>query len=316
MDRPGPEGACTKIKDGMDWPAIARILGERGEGPVALLDGSGRVQMVNRAMEGILGFTRFELEGRPWGDLSEPCENEPTAGGWIAEALRGSLESHRVTVRTKSSSKVVFEFEFRPIGHPPNQALLMSATQVHSIPDVETVGSNRERDYEIATRPNFGLLARVWLDAQGVSFSEGSHCYALLHGLNRPCEDCPALQSEDVAWPRAVVREGASSTTDRTTCFEVTTAERAGANLVRLRTRCISEDTLRAVQDARVQKLAAQAKLSPREREVLGQMLLGRSIEDMAKLIGISARTVKHHQARVLEKIGADSRADLIRLLL
>jgi DNA-binding CsgD family transcriptional regulator len=61
--------------------------------------------------------------------------------------------------------------------------------------------------------------------------------------------------------------------------------------------------------------LADAAQLSERERSVLTYLLMGRSLGDIALILGISPRTVKFHQANVLEKLGADSRADLVRLI-
>jgi len=56
------------------------------------------------------------------------------------------------------------------------------------------------------------------------------------------------------------------------------------------------------------------AGLTAREREVLELVLLGRTHEDVATALGISARTAKFHQANLLEKLGAESRMDLLRL--
>ncbi|MFO0556430.1 MAG: LuxR C-terminal-related transcriptional regulator [Polyangiales bacterium] len=66
----------------------------------------------------------------------------------------------------------------------------------------------------------------------------------------------------------------------------------------------------------RSDQLAADACLSLREREVLDLLLLGRSLNDIALVLGISPRTAKFHQANVLAKLGADSRFDLMRLLI
>jgi DNA-binding CsgD family transcriptional regulator len=44
--------------------------------------------------------------------------------------------------------------------------------------------------------------------------------------------------------------------------------------------------------------------------------VLGRSLDEIARILGIAPRTVKFHQANVLQKLGADSRLDLMRLLL
>lgn len=66
----------------------------------------------------------------------------------------------------------------------------------------------------------------------------------------------------------------------------------------------------------RREQLASEANLSAREREVLDLLLLGRTQDEIGTALSISARTAKFHQANVLEKLGADSRADLLRVLL
>lgn len=48
---------------------------------------------------------------------------------------------------------------------------------------------------------------------------------------------------------------------------------------------------------------------------MLAWLLLGRSLDEIAVSLGISARTVKFHQQNILNKLGADSRVDLIRLV-
>ncbi len=56
------------------------------------------------------------------------------------------------------------------------------------------------------------------------------------------------------------------------------------------------------------------ARLTEREREVLDLLLLGRTHEDIALVLGISERTTRFHQANLLAKLGAESRMDLLRL--
>jgi DNA-binding NarL/FixJ family response regulator len=63
-------------------------------------------------------------------------------------------------------------------------------------------------------------------------------------------------------------------------------------------------------------EIVAQARLTEREREVLDLLLLGRTHEDIARLLGITERTSKFHQANLLTKLGAESRLDLLRLFL
>jgi two-component system response regulator FixJ len=56
------------------------------------------------------------------------------------------------------------------------------------------------------------------------------------------------------------------------------------------------------------------AKLSPRERQVFDGLVAGRSIKQMAYDLGISARTVEEHRARMLARLGTRSFAEVIRL--
>jgi two-component system, cell cycle response regulator len=64
----------------------------------------------------------------------------------------------------------------------------------------------------------------------------------------------------------------------------------------------------------RRERIIGPANLSTREREVLELLLLGRSHVEIAHTLGIASRTSKFHQAAILEKLGAESRTDLMRL--
>jgi two-component system response regulator FixJ len=56
--------------------------------------------------------------------------------------------------------------------------------------------------------------------------------------------------------------------------------------------------------------------LTPREREVLERLVAGESNKEAAAKLGVSHRTVEFHRAHIMEKTGAKSLPDLVRLWL
>jgi two-component system, LuxR family, response regulator FixJ len=56
--------------------------------------------------------------------------------------------------------------------------------------------------------------------------------------------------------------------------------------------------------------------LTPREREVLDLMTQGKQNKVIAQDLGVSPRTVEIHRARVMEKMNAQSVAELVRMML
>lgn len=58
------------------------------------------------------------------------------------------------------------------------------------------------------------------------------------------------------------------------------------------------------------------ARLTPREREVMDLVVHGRHNREIAQALGISARTVEVHKARMMSKLEVDGVPDLVRLSL
>jgi RNA polymerase sigma factor (sigma-70 family) len=65
--------------------------------------------------------------------------------------------------------------------------------------------------------------------------------------------------------------------------------------------------------------LAIQERLShltPREHEVMQMVTDGKSNKEIANALGVSAKTIEAHRARVMEKMQARSLAELVRMVL
>jgi RNA polymerase sigma factor (sigma-70 family) len=89
------------------------------------------------------------------------------------------------------------------------------------------------------------------------------------------------------------------------------------------------EDLLRSIRNAldadsqaRVQRsqyaevMARLEELTPREHEVMDLVTAGRSNKEIATVLGVSAKTVEAHRAKVMDKMQAASLADLVRMAL
>jgi len=76
------------------------------------------------------------------------------------------------------------------------------------------------------------------------------------------------------------------------------------------------DERRRAVQRQRSDIAARLAELTPREHEVMEMVTKGMSNRDIAAALGVSAKTVEAHRARVMDKMRAESLAELVRMVL
>lgn len=76
------------------------------------------------------------------------------------------------------------------------------------------------------------------------------------------------------------------------------------------------DQRLRMTQGTRAEVSARLAELTPREHEVMAMVTDGRSNKEIAAALGVTAKTVEAHRARVMEKMRAESLAELVRMAL
>lgn len=63
----------------------------------------------------------------------------------------------------------------------------------------------------------------------------------------------------------------------------------------------------------RARNTGGRQRLTPREREILGWISAGHKNKKIAKNLFISVRTVETHRARIMDKLGLHSTAELVR---
>jgi DNA-binding CsgD family transcriptional regulator len=98
--------------------------------------------------------------------------------------------------------------------------------------------------------------------------------------------------------------------------FRVVTARAVDDASAVVTVRFVDASLLPELVDAKAARIAGAGALSERERQVLMLLLRGHGVEDIASMLEIAPRTVKFHQSNVLQKLGADSRIDLLRVVL
>jgi DNA-binding NarL/FixJ family response regulator len=76
----------------------------------------------------------------------------------------------------------------------------------------------------------------------------------------------------------------------------------------------LSPAVSRAVVDAYLASEGSPAeRLTPRERQVLQLVAEGKTTKEIAKIMGVSAKTSESHRLRIMQKLGIHSAAGLVR---
>ena len=86
--------------------------------------------------------------------------------------------------------------------------------------------------------------------------------------------------------------------------------------LDRIQRAIVKDDELRKSLGEHARIKTHLESLTPREREVLDLLTQGKQNKSIAQDLGVSPRTIEIHRARVMEKMDAQSVAELVRMML
>lgn len=132
-------------------------------------------------------------------------------------------------------------------------------------------------------------------------------CFDRLYSRSDPCHVCPLLANNPPATTTLVTQR------DGYAIVSCTRTSETSSTVVMTK---LSTKLLTHLNRGRMRALGRDLKLSQREQRVLEMIRLGAGRETVAEILGITERTVKFHERNLLRKLGAESRADLLRVLL
>ncbi len=295
----------------INWRTLACFLAEAAGHPLLLVDRCGVVRCVSPAASEALGWSREDLEDRDVGEALAPPGRAECLRSWVQQALVETVLRHACEVMSGDGRRLEISLDARPVGAERERCVVVAIRSVREVTAEARSRAYGELSYEVSLNPaEFGRLVRPPEAGPRAFGVAAKPCHEVVYGLSSPCIDCPVRAPEGDPWPRVVVRRAAGSTE-----YRLVRAHRVSPDLALVTVNMLPEASVSALNEAKIRHLAEQAGLTERERGVLAWLLLGRSLDEIAVSLGISARTVKFHQQNILNKLGADSRVDLIRLV-
>jgi len=285
------------------WTELARVLLDACEQPAFVLDPDGYVVAANDALTHLVG---------------DVVDGGTVRGGGMVDAdttARGTSTPGRMvhgTLTARDGSTFAARLVFRPVGSMNGLLQFVRVDWARRAADVVPVPAT-DRWYFVRTTPGRAGEIESASDPSGklVQAPAGARCHEFVYGRPERCPGCP------------FIGETASTKSKTFTLVDGPNRDVIHASSTRLDdatiivlARTLSGEDIGNLIEARIESLASERGLSPRESEVLRLAAIGRSRVEIAEVLGLSPRTVKHHFANLLAKLGADSQSDLIRVLM
>ena len=296
----------------MDREPIVSHL-RQGHRPALIVDGTGRVRFLNAPMEKLLGRRLDELAATRWlaACVSPGCA--ASVRQLLGAAFRGEATAGDVPLVTREGRRVTMRAELSRETVGRSRALVVVAHDVRDVAPTSAPAGDCWAETSAAAGSEGVIRSLRFLDpGRDGTPHVGRPVDELLASLG--CAAAMRWVGEVLAGRARVASEVLLPEADD--AFRVVTAETPDDATVRVTVRYLPAGLLPELVDAKATRTAADRALSERERQVLMLLLRGRGVEDIATMLEIAPRTVKFHQANVLQKVGADSRLDLLRVVL
>jgi DNA-binding CsgD family transcriptional regulator len=297
-----------RVVTDLNWEHVGVQLLERERRPVFVLDGQGRVERTNRAFLSLLpdGSRTHQVPFRDWLAASSLARFD--------QALTAARRDGRTQVTLELVNTLLpldLVLELVRLGPDTDAVMAVMVDTVSRAPSAPLRPASG-LSYELAAHGKGWRLVRVVsADDHPVGPVDPQRpCWEQLFGRTSECPNCP-LRREGLARHTTGVLTGDGPAFAAT----LLVAERHGDRAT-VTAQPIDAAAWGQLTQARIAHLAASSGLNERERDVLSLLVMGRSLDDIATALELSVRTAKYHQQKILEKVGADSRLDLVRLVL
>lgn len=280
--------------------------------PAMVVDADSRVRFANERMQGVLGWRPEELHGEGL-DACVPEDHRPHVRKLLKSGLTGAASEGELHVVTRGGRRLAMRVKLTPEVKGRTRGLVVVAAEVRESSDTAAAIGDCTMDVS-RVGPRLGKIEALHFMDQchDARRHVGGSVRELLEYIGVPSA---ATAVDSVLQGRAAEASAAALPTSERS-FRLVTVRAIDDRMARVIVRCFDARLLSELVEAKVARVSEACGLSDRERQVLQLLLRGRGLADIATMLEIAPRTVKFHQANVLQKLGADSRFDLLRVVL